>query len=286
MFVFSHGDVCLAYDVCGPEGAAPLVLLHGINGARSTWHDVAPVLASRHRVYALDHRGHGDSTKPPGTYDIAHWAGDAVAFLEQVVAEPAILIGHSLGGIIAAQVIADRADLVLAALLEDPPLYLSSAAELNSTPLGPAFALVLTFLRSMRSRGSTLEEYVASASAAPRMNGGGTLGDMLGPEGIGRYAKALMDVADVLGDALEYKASSFDPFRPLRAPVHVLRGEPRLGAGFRREDEATFLATNPHATVELVAGAGHLIHDEQPERFIDDVSRFLVGQVPPARSSN
>ena len=57
----------------------------------------------------------------------------------------------------------------------------------------------------------------------------------------------------------------------------MLRADPSLGAAFTPEDEARFLATNPDATVELVGGASHVIHDEQPGRMLEVVRRALAG---------
>ena len=74
------------------------MLLHGLSGARSTWHDLSVDLAADHRVYAVDQRGHGSSSKTPGSYDIVGWAADQVAFLEGIVREPAVLISHYWAG--------------------------------------------------------------------------------------------------------------------------------------------------------------------------------------------
>src|SRR5690349_11519237 len=128
MPTFDHDDVTLAYDELGPADADPVLFLHGITGARSTWHDLAADVASDHHVFTLDHRGHGGSSRAPGTYDVGHWAGDAIAFIESVLGQPAFGVGHSLGGVVTAEVIARRPDLVGAALLEDPPLFLGDKA--------------------------------------------------------------------------------------------------------------------------------------------------------------
>ena len=269
-----HDGVELAYDVAGPEDTPPLVLAHGISGARSTWHDIAADLARDHRVVTYDHRGHGGSSHALGTYDIRHWGDDLVALLEQVVGEPAVLVGHSLGGVVSAQVIGDRPELVRGALLEDPPLFVGSAAALETTPFGFIFPLMRDSFREMRGRGASLDEYVAAAASVPALNGAGTVGDLLGPDGVRRHGQATKDFdPEALEAALTGAAlGAFDPRRPLPVPVHVLRAE--LFAAFRPEDEAPFRAVNPHATVELVPGASHLIHDEQPALVTDRIRSF------------
>jgi pimeloyl-ACP methyl ester carboxylesterase len=65
------------------------------------------------------------------------------------------------------------------------------------------------------------------------------------------------------------------PDVPLPCPVAVLRADPALGAAFTADDEARFLATNPHAAVESVEGASHAIHDEQPDRVLAAIGSLL-----------
>jgi N-formylmaleamate deformylase len=75
------------------------LLLHGITSSAQSWVRVAPALANRYRVYALDMRGHGDSIKPSkGAYSLRHTADDAAAFIDILGLERPVLIGHSWGG--------------------------------------------------------------------------------------------------------------------------------------------------------------------------------------------
>jgi pimeloyl-ACP methyl ester carboxylesterase len=277
MPLLDHDGVSLAYDEVGPEDGPPVVLLHGLTGARTTWHELAQDLARDHRVYALDHRGHGDSGRAPGTYDVAHWAGDAIALLEEVVGGPAVLVGHSLGGVVAAHLAGLRPDLVRGLFLEDPPLFLGLPGELESTPFGFIFPLMLAQSREMHDRGAPLEEYLEATAAVPSLTGT-TMLEVLGPAGLRRSAEAARDLdpealaqATVEGDGL----AVLEPTRALSVPIHLLRAEPDLVAAFRPQDEGPFLAANPHAVVELVPGASHLIHDEQPRLVLARIRAFL-----------
>lgn len=58
------GGVRLAYQMSGPPGAPPLVLLHALGEDATDWEAVVPALARSRRVYALDLRGHGRSDWP------------------------------------------------------------------------------------------------------------------------------------------------------------------------------------------------------------------------------
>lgn len=103
---FHHGDVEIAYLDEG-EGD-PIFLLHGFASSKSvnwvypTW--VSELKKHNRRVIALDHRGHGESTKlyDPEDYHIGAMAGDAVALMDHLKIERADMMGYSMGARITA----------------------------------------------------------------------------------------------------------------------------------------------------------------------------------------
>lgn len=118
--VFQAAAVELAYAE-GPESGPTAVLLHGVVRRWQDFEPILPALAPRCHLYALDFRGHGGSGRTPGAYRVVDYVGDVVEFLTRRVARPAVLIGHSLGGMVAAAVAAELPDLVRGIVLEDPP---------------------------------------------------------------------------------------------------------------------------------------------------------------------
>jgi 2-hydroxy-6-oxonona-2,4-dienedioate hydrolase len=68
--------------------------------------------ARRYRVIAFDLPGFGASEKPDRPYTLAALAGEVIAFLERWTRGPVVLVGHSMGGAVAARVALDRPDLV------------------------------------------------------------------------------------------------------------------------------------------------------------------------------
>ncbi len=101
-FQFRAGGVRLAGLAYGDASRAPLVLVHGIRDHAGSFDPIARALAQDYFVLAPDLRGHGDSDKP-GSYAMADLVADLRALvLERALVRPALL-GHSLGGQIAAR---------------------------------------------------------------------------------------------------------------------------------------------------------------------------------------
>ena len=132
----ANGQV-IAYDRTGVSGV-PIVLLHGLSGYRESYastiehlHD--QIESGSFQVFEVDLRGHGESSWATlDTYDAVSYSQDIALFIETVVGRPAVVVGHSLGGVVSATLAQHRPDLVCATLLEDPPL--TRVIRLDATP--------------------------------------------------------------------------------------------------------------------------------------------------------
>ncbi|RVX41922.1 pimeloyl-ACP methyl ester carboxylesterase [Nonomuraea polychroma] len=109
----------------GPDNGTPLLLIHGQSTDWRHWSRVLPDVAERYHVFAIDCYGHGKSARVPEKYTAKALAADTRQFLAQVVKEPAVVVGHSSGGLIAAVLAADAPAQVQALVLEDPPFFSS-----------------------------------------------------------------------------------------------------------------------------------------------------------------
>ena len=97
-------DLQLAYEDRGPAspGGSTVVFVHGLGGsAYSWWGQLAACEERGHRAVAYDQRGAGRSSKPPGPYSIELWARDLERLLDGLEVERAMLVGHSVGCMIA-----------------------------------------------------------------------------------------------------------------------------------------------------------------------------------------
>jgi pimeloyl-ACP methyl ester carboxylesterase len=104
-----HETYCYEWDNPGEA----VVLLHGGLSKTSSWdYLLVPYLEDDFHVYAYDRAGHGFTGDRAGSLHFEFQRDEAIAYLEDVVKEPAHLIGYSDGGIIALMVAIKRPDLV------------------------------------------------------------------------------------------------------------------------------------------------------------------------------
>lgn len=116
----------LAHELTGAHEASALVLIHGITESRHTWRPLIGPLAATHRVLAVDLRGHGDS--PVGdAYDPISYATDVAETVASVGLENPLVVGHSLGGVVASAYAAVASCCAVVNL--DQPLRLSGFKE-------------------------------------------------------------------------------------------------------------------------------------------------------------
>jgi pimeloyl-ACP methyl ester carboxylesterase len=115
--------VRLAYTVAGRPDAPPILLLHALGSALSTWDKVVPALVDDWRVYALDLRGHGHSDDPH-RHSFELMRDDVVGFLDAMGLDRVTVVGHSMGGTVAFLLVEAHPSRVDRLVVEDvtPPV--------------------------------------------------------------------------------------------------------------------------------------------------------------------
>lgn len=252
-----------------PDG--PVVLfLHGITGSTEAWDWAVPELAATHRVLRLDFRGHGDSSHAPGTYGFKAWVSDATAACEQVAGGPAVLVGHSLGGGVAAAIAQGRPELVRAVLLEDPAIMSDALNVDDGEPnaLLTVFAMMRETIPMLQASGVTVDALVGILNESPGLDGR-LFKDLLQPDAIHAMATAMLRLdASVLDGVLAGVMDRvYDGHAGMTVPGIVLAGDEASPDTIVRAPEKALLAeSSPKIDVRVVSGAGHLIHDSLEHR--------------------
>jgi esterase len=113
-------DLALHYLEWGAAGTPPIVCVHGYTGSADAFNALARHLQDRFRIPALDVRGHGESAwSPTGSYRYADQAGDLAGFADHLGLEKFVLIGTSMGGIIAMAYAAEHGQRLLGLVIND-----------------------------------------------------------------------------------------------------------------------------------------------------------------------
>ncbi|KIW08548.1 hypothetical protein, variant [Verruconis gallopava] len=125
---FTPFTIPITYDVSihgsqAGEGP-PLLLLHGFPQTSLIWHKIAPRLTTSYRVMAIDLRGYGASSKPPGdashkAYAKSTMAQDAVTVMDRLGHKRFYVCGHDRGGRVTHQMCVDHPDKVIKAMVLD-----------------------------------------------------------------------------------------------------------------------------------------------------------------------
>ncbi|MBT4126158.1 MAG: alpha/beta hydrolase [Chloroflexi bacterium] len=242
----------------GPDNGPPLVLIHGIGGRWVNWSSVIDQFAESWHVYALDLRGHGDTGDISNSYRFIDYPIEDVEFLRNVVGEPAYVVGHSLGAVTASGVCAVTPELVAAAVLEDPPLYVDKTDQFNTN--------YEIRMKNLSVKDTAIELRKADKNSSDE-----------------QIANRAINMTKVDPEVWAFPADgrlgeSWDPDAVLEAieqPVLLMQASPDMGAAIS-DSEAT------HADDLLKQGryvkwddVGHGMHDAQPERFVQLVNAFF-----------
>ncbi|NTW97933.1 MAG: alpha/beta fold hydrolase, partial [Oscillochloris sp.] len=97
-----HGP--MRYWASEPRQGVPVVFIHGYAAMVEHWQRIIRPVTREHSFYALDLYGFGGSARPAGIATRERWATQVATFIREVVGGPAVIIGHSMGGVVAVEV--------------------------------------------------------------------------------------------------------------------------------------------------------------------------------------
>ena len=150
----------------------PVVMIHGIASSSVTFERLVPLVEPHHRVIAIDLLGFGESPAPEdATYTIAEHAAALSRTIDSLrLREPFVLVGHSMGSLIAARYAATHPRRLRKLVLVSPPVYLPTATisvELEAAAQG-LYYRVYEFLRA--NPAFTIRAAAALARLSPIKN--------------------------------------------------------------------------------------------------------------------
>jgi N-formylmaleamate deformylase len=237
-------------------GKPPVVLLHGLMGSGACWTPVTRALEHELDVVMPDARGHGGSSTPLHGYAYDDHASDVVGLIRGLGLVRPVLVGHSMGGMVAA-VVAQRAGDVLRGLVLVDPTFLSAdrQREVRDSDVVDQHRRVLRLQKA---------DVIAEARA--------------------RHPHRALELVELQAEArLDTRLAAFDVLTPpnpdYRAVVRAIAVPTLLVIGdnpvVTLDMAAELRGLNPRVRIAQVANAGHGLPFEQPERLAEAVGSFV-----------
>ena len=265
------------YVAWGDPASPPLVCLHGLRSYGRTYAPLAQALMDKFHVIALDQRGRGESDwDPEQGYYTDRYVADLESLVDQLGFQTFHLLGHSMGGT-NSLVYGKRHPQRLASLiLEDagPGAWNRSGgaerinAELRNTPLSFAsWDAASAFWRSIRP--NVTDEAIASRVENSMQQTSDGI--------VWKHDQAGITACRLNPDPQREPPDLWPCVEAITCPTLVVRGA--KSDYLSAETYANMMQRNPHFTGVEIAGAGHYIHDDQPQAFIDAVRGFLHARV-------
>ena len=263
----------IRYLTAGTEGL-PLILLHGDATSALDWSWVIPALAANYRVYAPDFPGFGLSSKPIMSYTPEFFQQFVVDFLDVLEIEKAIIIGNSLGGLVALSVALSHPARVAALGLVDSsglgieitpflsqltlPIYGELATTVCRTPLGAKQRSLFRGSLFFAHPGKIPDVWYADQENLAQM-----------PGYMEASISALRTQLTVFG---QYKIL-LDSLKQLTMPTLIVWGENDIVIPKQHGKNALKELSNGKLVV--IPDCGHIPHIEQPEAFVKELRIFL-----------
>ncbi|QBI20578.1 alpha/beta fold hydrolase [Egibacter rhizosphaerae] len=289
--VESHDRTLLHAELRAAPGRPAVLFSHGLGLSSRVWHDQMTVLGERFHSVAFDHRGHGQSARAArGDYTLDALADDVAAVLaETAPAGPAVLVGHSLGGM-AVLACAARHPGLLGERVRGLVLTNTAASRLFS---GAARSTLAAAVSTVQAR--VYEAVVARSSRARRRLESDDpedrpstdlsllatrqfgLNPEAPPELVAFLERELRGTPPVVLGACAPALTTVDlqdVARELTVPTLVLAGSrDRLTPPRQAQRLAEMLPDSELVTIE---GAGHTAMLEQPDAVTAAIDRFAA----------
>jgi magnesium chelatase accessory protein len=254
-----------------PARDTTVLLVHGTSASTHSWRGLAPLLAAKHTVVAIDLPGHGfTAALPPGEASLPRIAAGLGALLRQMQVAPQFVVGHSAGAAILARMALDGA-------ISPRALACINGALL---PLpgwsGAVFPSVAKFLAT-NALAARLFAWRATDPAAVRRLVAST-GSTLDATGLDFYARLIGSPAHVAGTlqmmaGWDLEALCRDLPR-LALPLLLLVGSNDRTVAPAEADRVKRIV--PAARIEPLPGLGHLAHEERPAIVASAIEAFIA----------
>jgi len=270
----------LYHRLLGKNNAKPLIILHGLYGSSDNWLNIGKHLSELYKVYLIDLRNHGNSPHSE-KHNYYLMRDDLFEFMEEKAISKASIIGHSMGGKTAIYFALEYPEKVEKLIVVDiaPGSYKSLANPSTNTLnhlniLNALYNLDTENLKTLREADQELSEAIPYKQVRQfllknlKRDKNGKFHWLLNVNTLRNELPSIMDGIDIneyTEDAKEQNKKQY--------PVLFIKGEKSEYIGESGINQIKTLF--PSAYIQTFEDAGHWVHAEQREKFINAVEKFL-----------
>ena len=270
----------LYHRLLGENNAKPLIILHGLYGSSDNWLNIGKHLSELYKVYLIDLRNHGNSPHSE-KHNYYLMRDDLFEFMEEKAISKASIIGHSMGGKTAIYFALEYPEKVEKLIVVDiaPGSYKSLANPSTNTLnhlniLNALYNLDTENLKTLREADQELSEAIPYKQVRQfllknlKRDKNGKFHWLLNVNTLRNELPSIMDGIDIneyTEDAKEQNKKQY--------PVLFIKGEKSEYIGESGINQIKTLF--PSAYIQTFEDAGHWVHAEQREKFINAVEKFL-----------
>jgi pyruvate dehydrogenase E2 component (dihydrolipoamide acetyltransferase) len=247
----------------GDAGAAPVVLIHGFGADLNNWLLNHSPLAHANTVYAVELPGHGGSVKNPRIASLDDLAAAVVSFLDAKSLRAAHLVGHSLGGGVAAQIAIEHPGRVKSLTL--------------LAPIGLGKEINFTFIKGLleADRRKEMQAVLETLFHDPSLVSRDMATNVLNSKRIDGAVTCLRAIAERCFPAGEQATLLRDALSRLSLPIQLIWGESD------RIIPAAHAASLPKTVaVHRLDDTGHMVHMEKAAAVNELIGRFIEAAEP------
>jgi pimeloyl-ACP methyl ester carboxylesterase len=242
----------------------PLIILHGLFGASDNWLSIAKKLESQYQVFLVDQRNHGSSPHSD-IWNYGVMADDIKEFMEEQHISEAIIMGHSMGGKVAMSFSKKFPEIITDLIMVDigPKHYPVHHQKI----LAGLRSLDLDGLSSRQDADQQLQ------SAVPEMGVRMFLLKNLGRDKKNSFYWKIN--LEVIEEQIENVGIALPLEKMFDEKCLFIRGET---SDYILDDDLPEIAIRfPHYQLSTVSGAGHWVHAERPDEFLNILTGYLNG---------
>ena len=255
----------------------PLIILHGLYGSSDNWLNIGKALSETYHVYLVDQRNHGYSPHSD-KHNYYVMRDDLMEFMQSQGLEKANFLGHSMGGKTALFFAVAYPDMVQRLMVVDiAPTPYQMLTETNPQALNhlnimnALYNLDINTISTLKEADRQLADTIPYQRVRQfllknlKRDKDGTFRWLLNISAIRNELPAILDGLDPENYKEKNAVFSF--------PVLFIKGE--LSEYIQPEHMDAILKIFPNADIQTIAGAGHWVHAEKREEFLETANRFL-----------